>query len=302
MNDRMQRRKFIQRMGQTGGLLTLGGALPFVVSACAGNVSTSSGGSSNTASPAIVPSQGLKTPGLLQWGAEYVGGAPYVFKDPQNPSQLIGFEVEIAAAIANLMGVKPAHVQTAYAQLSASLRANQFDLIMNGWEMNADREKTQIFSMPYYRYGQQIVVRSEDPRFQSQTPSSNLSLKNLDGFTVGTGLGFKAEEILRSSPQITTKVYEGNLPFDDLKQKKLDAILIDLPIAAYYVLGSGPSGVPDPALKLVGQPIYPNNYVIAFNKNSPQGMALQSQINQALEILKKRRHPQDHLSAMADVE
>jgi len=277
MNRKLKRRKFIQ-------FFLAGGTLQFVLAACAGNISTPA---STTTNAAKVSSKGLRTPGLLQWGAEYTSGAPYVFKDPRDPSKLIGFEVEIADAIARLMGISQSQVQTAYAQLSASLLSNKFDMVMNGWEITEDRQQTQSFSQPYYRYGQQIVVRADDPRFSSVNTASDFTLTNLQGLNVGTGLGYKAEEILKSDSKIKTRAYDGNLPFDDVKQKRLDAMMVDLPIVAYYVLGSGPGGTADPTLKLAGKPIFASDYVVGFNKNSPQAATLLAEIDQAFNILKK---------------
>ena len=284
MNCQIKRRKFLKRVSQSG-FFVAGGTLQFVLAACAGNVSTPASTSSSSA--AKVKSEGLKTPGSLQWGAEYTSGAPYVFKDPRDPSKLIGFEVEIADAIAKLMGISQTQVQTAYAQLAASLLSNKFDMVMNGWEITEDRQQTELFSQPYYRYGQQIVVRADDPRFSNITTTSDFTLNNLQGLNVGTGAGFKAEEILKSNSKINTKTYDGNLPFDDVKQKRLDAMMLDLPIVAYYVLGSGPGGTADPTLKLAGKPTFSSVYVVAFNKSSPQATTLLSEINQAFDILKK---------------
>lgn len=283
MNRKLNRRKFLKRVSQTSGFFLSGGAIQFILASCAGNISTPASTSANVA----ITSKGLKTPGLLQWGAENTSGAPYVFKDPKDPSKLIGFEVEIADAIAKLMGISQSQVETAYEQLAASLLSNKFDIVMNGWEITEDRKQTELFSQPYYRYGQQIVVRADDPRFSSVTATSDFTLNNLQGLTVGTGAGYKAEQILKSDSKINSKAYQGNLPFDDVKQKKLDAVMVDLPPVAYYVLGSGPGGTADPKLKLAGKPIFTSDYVIGFNKSSPQATTLVSEINQALDILKK---------------
>uniref|UniRef100_B8HPX9 Extracellular solute-binding protein family 3 n=1 Tax=Cyanothece sp. (strain PCC 7425 / ATCC 29141) TaxID=395961 RepID=B8HPX9_CYAP4 len=280
----MKRRKFLTKAGQTAGVILVAGGLKSMLVSCAGNVSNPNDGSPQGSQ---VPSTGLMSAGTLQWGAESSGGAPYVFYAPDNPGQLIGFEVEIADAIAKLMGVKATLVQTTYSQLAAALGASKFDMIMNGWEISTDREQTQIFSEPYYRYGLQIVVRTDDPRFKDINDNSDFTIKNLAGMTVGTGAGYKAEEILRSDSKITTKAYEGTGYLDDLRLKRVDAAFIDLPIVAYYVLGSGPGGTADPALKLAGKPDFLNNYVIAFRKTDPKGATLQGEINQALAILKK---------------
>src|SRR5256885_816040 len=143
-----------------------------------------------------IPNKGLKTPGLLQWGSTSDGGAPYVFPDPNNPNQLVGFEYEISLAIGKLMNVTPKQVENDYGQMEQALLANKFDMVMNGWEKTPDREKTELFSQAYYRYGQQIVVRADDTRFSDKTTSSDLGLTDLEGLKVGTGASYKAADIL----------------------------------------------------------------------------------------------------------
>ncbi len=109
MNQGINRRTFLKRVGQAGGLIAAGGTIESVLVACGGNVSTPS---SNTNPGTVkIPSKGLKTPGLFQWGSTSDGGAPYVFQDPKDPSKLVGFEVDIAKAIANLMGVTEKQVE-----------------------------------------------------------------------------------------------------------------------------------------------------------------------------------------------
>jgi len=285
MIPEIDRRTFLKRMGQAGGLVVAGGTLESFLAACGGNV----GSGATTPTPGVTPvgNAGLKTPGFLQWGADYVDGAPYVFKDPKNPANLVGFEVEIMKAVANVMGVTQRMIETCYGQLDQALAANNFDFVFNGWEITSERMKTQLFSVPYYRYGQQMVVRSDDPRFTQYNATSDLQLNVLYGMTVGTGDGFRAATILQGIPQITTKLYAPDLPFDDLKLKRLDAVFLDNPIVAYYVLGAGPGGITDPTLKPIGKPIYPDVYVAGFNKSNPNAPTVLNELNQALARLKK---------------
>ena len=44
--------------------------------------------------------------GELIWAADQEGGGPHVFPDPANPQRLTGFEVELAALLAEELGVK----------------------------------------------------------------------------------------------------------------------------------------------------------------------------------------------------
>ena len=119
--------------------------LDYILAACGGNVSTTTGSSATPGATKVVPA-GLKIPTELQWGSDYVSGAPYVFQDPANPKSLVGFEVEIAQAIAGLMGITQTQVEIEYGNLDQALYANQFDMVMNGWEKTVDREKTELFS------------------------------------------------------------------------------------------------------------------------------------------------------------
>ncbi len=283
MSYEVNRRTVLKRIGQAGGLFSVAGGLEALLAACGGNVSTT--GSAATPGTTPIGKAGLKTPTLLQWGSDYVSGAPYVFQDPSNPNgPLIGFEVEIATAMAGLMGVKQKQVEVTYGNLEQALAANQIDMVMNGWEKTSDREKTELFSDPYYRYGQQVIVRKDDARFTGKTVST---VKDLEGYTVGTGSGYLAETLMKADPKINVKSYDGNIAFSDLVQKKVDAFFLDLPIAAYYILGSGPGATPIPQLTLLGKPIYPDNYYVGFNMKNPDAAKLLPEINAAFARLKK---------------
>src|SRR6266487_418752 len=258
MKPEIDRRTFLKRMGQAGGLIVAGGTLESFLAACGGNVST---GSTIIPTPGVTPigNAGLKTPGLLQWGATSDGGAPYVFPDPKNPTQLVGFEYEIGQAIAKLMNVVSKQVENDYGQMEQALLANKFDMVMNGWEKTPDRKKT----------------------------SSDLGLVDLEGLTVGTGASYKAADILGEDKKITTKLYDPDLPFNDLAAHRIDAVLIDGPIVAYYVLGAGPGATANPTLKAIGKPFRTDDYFIGFNKSNPNAQTLLREIDQALTVLKK---------------
>lgn len=288
MDHELNRRTFLKRVGQAGGLIAAGGTLESILAACGGNVPTStSTGGSTTPGTVKIGNKGLRTPGLLQWGADFVDGAPYVFKDPTNPSQLVGFEVEIAAAIGSLMSATPKMIETCYGELEQALLSNKFDMVMNGWEITSDRQKTELFSVPYYRYGQQVVVRKDDTRFTQYTADSSITLQPLEGLTVGTGQGYKAADYLATDPKVKVKLYNGDLPFDDLKQKKIDAVMVDVPIVAYYVQGAGPGGTADPLLRLMGKAQFFDVYIVGFNKSNPLASQLLPEINQAFDVIKK---------------
>jgi polar amino acid transport system substrate-binding protein len=94
----------------------------------------------------------IKQRGVLLWGADAEGGAPYVHPDPQKPEQLIGFEYELAEALATKLGVKARMVQNQWDQLVPALERGNFDILLNGLELTADNQQRIAMTQPYFAY------------------------------------------------------------------------------------------------------------------------------------------------------
>ena len=183
--------------------------------------------------------QKIKERGVLLWGSDAEGGAPFVFPDPKDPSRLIGFEVDIAEAVAARLGVKAKMVQTAWITLIPALERGDYDIAMNGLEITPEREKKILFSRPYYIYTEQLVVRKDNEVIKG--------LSDLKGKKVGTLAGTMAYDMLKKIGGVDIRTYEGVWPYEDVALGRIDAAFLDLPIAAYY-------GKPDPRLKYAGPP------------------------------------------------
>ena len=108
----------------------------------------------------------IKERGTLIWGADAEGGAPYIFPDPENPEKYIGFEVDLADAIANKLGVKAVHKQNAWDGLVPALERGDFDIAMNGIEITDDRKETILFSNPYYVYVDSSLLEKKKQKFK----------------------------------------------------------------------------------------------------------------------------------------
>ena len=109
----------------------------------------------------------IKSSGVLTWGFDAEGGAPYVFHDLKHSSKLIGFEVELVEAIARELGVKVQCFQNVWDSILLSLQRGDFDIALNGIEITPVREQSVLFTRPYYVYAEQIVVRAADNRINS---------------------------------------------------------------------------------------------------------------------------------------
>ena len=157
-----------------------------------------------TAGAATVSAESLakiRERGVLLWGADAEGGGPYVFPDPERPDRLVGFEVDLAQAIAKELGVTARHCQNAWESLIPALIRGDFDLLINGLEITPQRMGLVRFSKPYYVFTEQLVVRKEENGLKT--------LKDLKGKKVGTLSGALAHTILSNAEGVDLRVYSG---------------------------------------------------------------------------------------------
>lgn len=194
----------------------------------------------------------IRKRGYLLWGVDVEGGAPYAFPDPRDPSKLIGFEVDLAGAIARELGVEVRPVQNAWDSLIPALERGDFEIAMNGIEITPQRESRVLFSRPYYIYTEQLVVRKEE--------AAITDFGKLKGKRVGTLSGTAAQTMLEKIGGVEVRIYSGQVePYEDLATGRIDAVLLDLPIAAYYAR-------PNPKLRYAGEPVGEGFYGIAVRK------------------------------------
>ena len=208
-------------------------------------------------SPAAAAStlETIKQRGILLWGCDTSGGAPLAFLDPKDPDKLLGFEAEIAAAIAKRLGVRSQVVQTDWDSLVPGLERGNYDIAMNGIEITPEREKRVLLSRPYYAYTLQLVVRKDEERIRT--------VADLPGKKVGTLAGTSADIFLRKIGGVEILSYSQTWPFDDVAIGRLDAAFLDAPITAYYAK-------PDKRLKYTGPPEGGGFYGIAIRKNDTE--------------------------------
>jgi polar amino acid transport system substrate-binding protein len=206
----------------------------------------------------------------LLWGADAEGGAPYIFKDPKDPSHNIGFEVDLAEALSRELGRPIVFKQYQFGSLVSGLERGDFDFAMNGLEVTPDRRAKLLFSRPYYLYQQQLVVRGDESRIKSFE-----DLKKLPGIQVGTMEDTAALRILEQEG-IPAKIYDNQVePYTDLELGRIDAVLLDLPIAVSYAL-------PNKKLKFAGPAFSEGFYAIALRKDRQE---LANELDAALTSL-----------------
>lgn len=212
----------------------------------------------------------IKKRGVLRWGADAEGGAPYVFLDPTDNETKIGFEVDIAQALAREWGVRSEFVQNSFDGLIPALNRGNYDIALNGLEITADRAEIVHFSNPYYVSPLQIVVKRGRKDIQC--------LPDLKKRVVGTLKASFAERLLHDASDIEVRSYDGQInPYEDLSLGRLDAVVMDYPISLYY-------GRPNTKLDEVGCFLGEVHYGVALRKEDTE---LLQAVNQTLDKLIK---------------
>lgn len=204
----------------------------------------------------------LRTDGVLAWGADQEGGGPFVFPADDDPTRLVGFEVEIAELIAAHLGVKAEFRQGQWDKLPDLLDRGDIDLVLNGFEWNRGRAERYGTSIPYYIYELQLLARVDDESIQSWDDL----LKQPNGRPRRVSLlgGAAAEDYMTAfgQDQIELALFDGvtdAMRAAELGTDSIDANLQDLPIWNFY---KGDF----PRLKAVGPPVGRGFYTALVRK------------------------------------
>src|SRR5215216_3134075 len=88
----------------------------------------------------------------LRWGGDAEGGAPFVEADPNDPSRVVGFDVEVAQLLAGGVGRVPRFVQVGFTSLDAAAARGDFDIGLSGIEDSPARQARLAVTIPYYEF------------------------------------------------------------------------------------------------------------------------------------------------------
>src|SRR5439155_14069210 len=157
--------------------------------------------------------------------------------------------------------------------LYTELDQGNCDFAMNGLEIIPENQQRADFSRPYYLYRQQLVVRAGEERF------TTLKQALEQGRRVGTLSGCAAARILEKMGFVkddTLKEYDDqDGPYLDLRDRKLDGVLLDWPAAIYYAMPHTQLQYARriKGLKFLGEPFGEGTYGIAVKKGNTQLLA-----------------------------
>jgi L-cystine transport system substrate-binding protein len=151
---------------------------------------------------------------------------PFNYKEN---NELTGFEVELAKALAQKMGVKAEFSTSEWSAMLAGLQAGKFDIVINQVGITDKRKDTFDFSEPYTLSSPQLIVRSNETR-------TFKSLSDLKGKKLGLGQGTNYADIAKAVGGIDVKTYPGAQEYlQDLALGRIDAALNDSLLIPFIV-------------------------------------------------------------------
>ena len=172
----------------------------------------------------------IRQRGTLVWGADKDGGAPYISLDKDDPTKLVGFEVELAQMLAKELGVKAEFQHGEWENLPTLLDSRKIDIVINGYELDAERQASYRCSRPYYVYGLQLLVSHDSSiQFWKDMRSKVEPIRKvgvLGGSAADRFFRDKETDLDKWSQYVEVIKYTGSIEcLNDVKAGRLDATL-----------------------------------------------------------------------------
>lgn len=208
----------------------------------------------------------IKASGTLYVGTEPTY-APFTYTQGK---KIVGFEAELAEALAKRLGLKVEWKPSAFDTLLIGLGQNRFDMVISSHGITPERQKAVDFAQPHYCSGGVILARANGP----------LTVAALQGKTVAVQLGTTYAQRAQKLPGLrSVKTYPTNADaLQMLLSGRVDAFITDR-----FVALEGRKRFPQAGLKL-GEMLFQEKIGIAVKKgNTP----LRNALNQALTGMMK---------------
>jgi His/Glu/Gln/Arg/opine family amino acid ABC transporter permease subunit len=167
----------------------------------------------------------VKSAGMLRVGTEGVY-SPFSYHDPAT-GQLVGYDVDVARAVADKLGVKIEFVETPWDSIFAALEANRFDVVANEVTITAERKAKYDLSVPYSVGEGVIVTRAND--------NSITSLADLKGRVAAENATSNWSDVARKAGARVETVEGFTQAISLLNQGRVDVVVNDS-IAVYAYL------------------------------------------------------------------
>ncbi|MDO4977402.1 MAG: ABC transporter substrate-binding protein [Eubacteriales bacterium] len=167
--------------------------------------------------------------GKLKVGTE-IGYPPMEYFDEDGATP-IGFDMELAQALADQLGLELELVDTAWDGIFAGVDTDKYDVILSSVSFTEDRNEKYLLSKTYVANAPVIVVPND---------STIADIADLEGKSVAvqmeTTADYLIQEYVGNGLKTDLRQYEKVInAFDELLAGRVDAVCTDSVVAAYYL-------------------------------------------------------------------
>lgn len=206
-------------------------------------------------------------PRLLKVGTE-VTFPPFEFREPGS-KEISGFDMDLIRAIGKKLDMQVEILDMDFEALIPSVKRGNVNLVIAGITITPDRQKIVDMSDPYYGSGLVLVVRKGNNAIQKP--------EDLQDRVVAVQTGTTSEEKAKQLTGNKVRSFKTNEEvFRALQDKTAEAVIIDKPVASYYLNKYHPDAV------IVGDTFATEAYGIVMRRHGE----LTPKINKALADLK----------------
>lgn len=198
-----------------------------------------------------------------------MSGAYPPFNYMDEGGELVGFDIDIANAIANEMGVKAEPITADFDGIIAGLNGHRYDMVIGSTAITEERLEEANFSNPYYYDGAQ---------FFAQTGSGLSSIEDLEDGVVGVVTGTTFLEELEKMDNIA-ETLQFSSDVDNImavEQGRADGLVTGLFVGLQAPKEYGVDIEP------VGDLLYTEDIAIAIRKDDAK---LLEEVNNALDAI-----------------
>ena len=196
--------------------------------------------------------------------------APFTYHDENN--ELVGYDVEVAKAVADKLGVTATFVEGEFDGLLAGVEGGRYDMVANGVNVTPERAEAYSFSDPYLYDSTVVIVRDDYDEIHSMEDLAGKTTAN----TITSTYAMLAEEYGAT----TQGVDDFAQTIELLKGGRIDATLNSSVTFSYFL-----SQQPDAGVKVAVSDA-PQELALAMS-NSEDAATLVEAVNQALGELRE---------------
>jgi polar amino acid transport system substrate-binding protein len=181
---------------------------------------------------------------------------PMGYRNENN--EIVGYDVDLAKEVAKRIGVELVLQPIDWNAKEQELNTGEIDCIWNGFTITEERKQSILYTPPYLKNAQVIVVKGNSPVN---------TLKDLTGKTAGTQAGSSSVDAIDDAPVFKSSLKEVIEYKDfltalmDLDVGGVDAVVIDLVVANDNINRSGKD------FRIIKETLGEEEFGIGFRKN-----------------------------------